>query len=175
MAFYTMYHFHCSRTVQLSEPNTIAAKINRDTLVVLLPYFDDAIPSTCKDGGWLKWMPDAAYGRSVAMRTIFLQNLVSLPFPKKDIAVAIATHEESSIGRNGWFAGITRHDVAGKLFIVHGCKALAGLKANNVIVETLSDNDGLRWMQCQARNGVHGWVGNVLNGDTNVLIIRNRK
>ena len=114
-------------------------------------------------------MPGAANGGSLGVRPVLLQNLAPLPVPKKEAAVAVATHEELSLSRRkGHFAGVARDNVAPKRFLFLQGKLLARLKDGNGVVEALSDKKALRGVHHQARHGMHGGIANVLDGNANV-------
>ena len=102
------------------------------------------------------------------MRSVFLHDFVLFPIPNKKTSRAISAHQVLSVGAKVHFARVTGNNVPRKLFLLLQRESVSRLKDSNGIVKTLSHKSMQRRMHHETRHGVHRWIGNVLDGHTNI-------
>lgn len=142
------------------------SRMEQDTL--LLPNLDNAVPPAGDDHGRVDGMPRAGNGRSIVMSTVFLQQLAPPPIPKVDLAIAVTAGQEATVGADGNVTGISRDGMAGELLLSLESEAILGLIYHDLIVKTLSSPVLQGRVERHDGNRVHGRVGDVFDGNTNV-------
>ena len=59
---------------------------------ILLPHFDDPVPTAREDHGWIQGVPHRRNRRPAVVGLVLLQNLLHLPIPKEDPTRSVSAH-----------------------------------------------------------------------------------
>mmetsp|Transcript_14749 Transcript_14749/g.41762 ORF Transcript_14749/g.41762 Transcript_14749/m.41762 type:complete len:584 (+) Transcript_14749:1747-3498(+) len=113
-------------------------------------------------------MPHASDGWALFMRSVLLQNSRLLPIPKVDFAVAVSASHESSIRTECDVASVAGNIVTTELLLLLDGEFATSLQHGDVVVKRLCRDEVARRVHRHARHGMHGWVGNVLDGDADI-------
>ena len=80
-----------SKTIQVKEYGFVNS-LGFGILQILLPHFDDPVPTAREDHGWIQGVPHRRNRRPAVVGLVLLQNLLHLPVPKEDPTRSISTH-----------------------------------------------------------------------------------